>query len=293
MRWMNAPARLTIFALGLAAVAGGAALVGAATDAGPPGGSATGGGHGGGEDMAAMASPGNDGTRLSAGGLTLEPSTMTVGSGRTRRWAFRVLDQAGNAVRAFQPEQTKLLHLIVVRSDLTGFQHLHPELGRDGTFATELRLARPGRYRAIADFTTEDGERHVLGTDLLAPGAAAEVPMPPPSATASVDGYEVALDRPEEVLAGDEADLSFSVSRDGRPVTGLQPYLGASGHLVAVHGPSIAYSHVHPTEEDLDEGSIGFGAELHEPGTYRLFLQFRTGGRVHTAEFTLEAGSAR
>ena len=66
----------------------------------------------------------------------------------------------------------------------------------------------------------------------------------------------------------------------------LQPYLGAYGHLVALHAPDLAYSHVHPNGEDRAAGAITFDTELHERGRYRLFLQFQTPGRVHTAAFT-------
>ena len=157
---------------------------------------------------------------------------------------------------------------------------------------TGLALGRAGRHRAIADFTTTDGERHVLGTDLVVPGRAAEAPLPAAATTALVDGYDVTLDRPGEIVAGEEADLAFTVSRDGEPVTGLQPYLGAFGHLVALHGPSIAYSHAHPTEEDLAEGTIGFGAELQEAGSVPAVPPVPSGGARTSAEFTLDARSA-
>ena len=86
--------------------------------------------------------------------------------------------------------------------------------------------------------------------------------------------------------AGEEAQLTFRVTRGGRPVRDLQPYLGAYGHLVALHAPDLAYSHVHPDGEDRAPGAITFDTELDERGAYRLFLQFQTGGRVHTAAFT-------
>jgi hypothetical protein len=76
------------------------------------------------------------------------------------------------------------------------------------------------------------------------------------------------------------------MTRHGRPVTDLEPYLGAYGHLVALHAPDLAYSHVHPDGEDRRAGAITFDVELDEPGTYRLFLQFQTRGRVHTVAFT-------
>jgi hypothetical protein len=302
---MNTATRLASFALGLAVIGAGAAAVGSATDATPPfqdcrrlattgDGAAmagdsmsTAGQAESGASMAPMVK-GADGTRSKAGGLTLDPRFSTLPSGRRVSWRFRVTDCKGDAVRTFTRDQTKLVHLIVVRSDLTGYQHLHPALASDGTFSVAATLPRPGHYRAMADFTT-GGRRYVLGTTLTAPGAAPDAPLPQPATVARTDGYVVSLTRPAALIAGREATLRFAVTRNGRPVTGLQPYLGAYGHLVALHAPGLEYSHVHPAEENLAAGTITFDADLPKAGPYRLFVQFRAAGRVHTAAFTQEA----
>ena len=100
------------------------------------------------------------------------------------------------------------------------------------------------------------------------------------------DGYSV-MTMHGTLKAAAEAHMSFSVGRNGQPVTGLLPYLGAYGHLVALRKPTLAYSHVHPTSQDRGKGTISFSAEFPRPGTYRLFLQFRTASGVHTAAFTV------
>ena len=45
----------------------------------------------------------------------------------------------------------------------------------------------------------------------------------------------------------------------------------------------LAFLHVHP-----DADRLRFGATFPTPGRYRLFLQFKVDGRVHTAAFTQE-----
>ena len=95
-----------------------------------------------------------------------------------------------------------------------------------------------------------------------------------------MDGYDVRLRR--------GADLTFEISRGGRAVFPLQPYLGAAGHLVAIREDDLAYLHVHPRKR-AQPGAIMFEAELSEPGRYALFLQFRHGGNVHTVPVTLVA----
>jgi hypothetical protein len=296
----STPSRLAAFAAALALLGGGAAAVGAATDAAPPfqdcvktaaahAGQSTGAmpasgeGHGGAPMIEPI--PGSDGRRARLAGLELSPSPGSFEAGGSTTWRFRIIDCDGKAVREFEPELGKLLHLIVVRTDFTGYQHLHPTLARDGTFSVALATPRAGRYRAIADFVV-GGRKYVLGTTLTAGGRAKDEPVPAPALAASADGYDVELQRPAVLEAGKAAQLTFRVTRDGRPVRDLQPYLGAYGHLVALHAPDLAYSHVHPNGEALAEGAITFDTELHRAGTYRLFMQFQTAGRVHTVAFT-------
>jgi hypothetical protein len=296
---LSSPAsRLAGFAAGLCLLGGGAAAVGAATDPAPPfqnclqvaanrlgtesdgmaGDAASGGGM-------IPAVPGADGRRSRLAGLALAPQSRRIAADGTTTWRFRIDSCDGTPIRRFEPEQGKLLHLFVVRSDLTGYQHLHPRLGRDGTFEVDITTPRPGRYRAIADFVV-DGRKYVLATTLLAPGRSPDAPLAPAGVHARVDGYDVELQRPAVLRADAEAQLTFRITRDGRPVTDLQPYLGSYGHLVALHAPDLSYSHVHPNGEDRRAGLITFDTELHTRGAFRLFVQFQTAGRVHTAAFT-------
>ena len=96
-----------------------------------------------------------------------------------------------------------------------------------------------------------------------------------------VDGLRVRLTEGAS-RAGAESQLAFAVTRNGRPVA-VERYLGAKGHLVALRQGDLAFLHVHP-----DEDSLRFMAAFPTAGRYRLFLQFKTDGRVHTAAFTQE-----
>ena len=88
--------------------------------------------------------------------------------------------------------------------------------------------------------------------------------------------------------------LTHADRADGEPVTDLEPYLGAYGHLVALRAGDLAYLHVHP-EEPGDRRRAGRSTSRPRspaPATYRLFLDFQHGGVVRTAAFTVEAGGA-
>ena len=122
------------------------------------------------------------------------------------------------------------------------------------------------------------------------PGQADTRPLPEPSTVAEVDGYTVVLDG--TLTAGGTSELTMNISKDGRPVTDLQPYLGAYGHLVALRQDDLAYLHVHPEgapgDGRTDPGpEITFFAEAPAGGNHRLYLDFQHEGRVHTAEFTV------
>jgi hypothetical protein len=290
--------RLAAFSAGLAVAAGAAAAVGAATGATPPfedclKADATIAGYGsqymsdtgpGGAPMI-EAVPGSDGLHAQVAGVRFAPLSHTLTARTSTTWQFRIIGCDGSPIHHFDRDNTKLLHLIVVRTDLTGYQHVHPTLAPDGTFTIRLWTRRPGTYRAIADFVVE-GRKYVLGTNLTAPGAARSIPPPAPALEGSTDGYDVELQRPAQLIPGQESQLTFRITRHGQVVNDLQPYLGSYGHLVALHIPELSYSHVHPISEDRANGVITFDTELPQHGSYRLFLQFRTHDQVHTVAFT-------
>jgi hypothetical protein len=286
---MNASAKLGGFVATLAVLFGVGALAGGLLDpAGEAPAEATGAAHGEGEHaMAAADAPSVRGLAVAADGLRLVVETPELHRGATQRLAFRIVDERGRTVRDFDVEHTKRMHLILARRDLTSFAHLHPEQRPDGTWTTSARLEQAGSYRLFADFSHE-GRAVTLASDLRVDGAADLRPLPAPRPTASTDGgYAVRLDA-GDVRPGVASELRFTVTKDGVPVQ-TEPYLGAGGHLVALRDGDLAFLHVHPDEHgEGKDDAIGFGATFPTAGRYRLFLQFRHEGRVHTVAFTQE-----
>jgi hypothetical protein len=177
----------------------------------------------------------------------------------------------------------------MVRRDLTGFQHLHPRMSTDGTWRIPLTLTKSGDWRVFADFRPEGRDRQViLGVDVPVAGEYRPEPLPEPGPSATVDGYTVAV--AGHLTAGRTSRLTLHVVRDGRPVTDLQPYLGAYGHLVALRAGDLGYLHVHPQETDSAGPAITFDVEVPTAGAYRLFLDFQHNDAVRTASFTATAG---
>jgi hypothetical protein len=263
---MTAGVRVAAFAALLAAIFALAALAGRVLDPAADAGEPTHDAH------HAAPAPADDGLRLVADGTTLP-------AGAAATLTFRIVDAHGATLRAFETEQGRRMHLIVVRRDLRRFQHLHPAQDANGAWTTRITLPTAGVYHAFADFQTA-GARQTVGADLFAAGRFEPLALPAPSTRARVDGYDVTLREP----AGAN-ELRFTVRRGDRPVRDLQPYLGARGHLVMLRAGDLAYEHVHPM---AGPPALAFAAGDTAPGTYRLFLQFRHGDTVHTAAFTRE-----
>ncbi|KXK59381.1 hypothetical protein AWW66_24465 [Micromonospora rosaria] len=308
---MNTATKLTGFALAVVTVFGAAYGVGQVvgpvrpvtgsghgTDAdhgtGPETSASPGTGTGNGRDQAdggTGPAPGSlpAGLLVSDRGYTLAPVEAAAGD-----FAFRITGPDGRPVTGYDVTHEKPMHLIVVRRDLSGFRHVHPEMSADGTWRTATPLDGPGTWRVFADFVPTGADPLTLGVDVTVPGAVEPRPLPAPARTTTVDGYTVTLDG--DLHPGRTSRLTLTVQRGGAPVDDLEPYLGAYGHLVALRQGDLAFLHVHP---DGSPGggrtaagpAVGFQAEVPSVGTYRLHLDFRHGGVVRTAEFTVVAGT--
>jgi hypothetical protein len=292
---MSSAARLAAFAGVLAVLFGGGALAGGAIGPDREDSRAVSTAH----PTHGAAEAGSDapqpvrGLAVADGDLRVVVDDAELPRGRETTLRYRIVDRRGATVRDFDVEHEKRMHLILARRDLTGFQHLHPSQTRDGGWRTRVTLPEAGSYRLFADFSHGD-EARTLATDLRVDGAADLRPLPAPATAAVSDGgYDVRLDA-GAVRPAREADLRFTVTKDGQAVH-TEPYLGAGGHLVALRDGDLACLHVHPTEgahgdagADEHDDAIGFAATFPTPGRYRLFLQFKVDGRVETVAFTQE-----
>jgi hypothetical protein len=285
VRSLSAPVRLAAFAAGLALIGGAAALAGAAIG---NGGVATEAADGAGMTMDAMSPAAQNrasGLSSVAGGYSFVSARSTLPLDRPTAFTFRIVDGQGRPVRNVDLDGGVRVHLIVVRRDFAGYRHVHPTLRPDGSWTVPLTLTAPGAYRAFADFEIA-GRKTVLGRDLFVPGSFTPAPLPAPHSSAVTDGYHVELAH-DALHAGRATKLRFSISRNGEAVRSFDSYVGHRGHLVALREGDLSYSHVHP-EPDARVGEIVFHTQLPSAGRYRLFLQFKVDGVVHTAPFTVE-----
>lgn len=269
---MSTPMRLLVFGLVLAGVFGGAFALGGWVD--PEADVETHDeSHGGTHDTPTT-------------GLRLELAEHELAPAPDRELRFAVVDADRRRVASYTERHERDLHLVVVnRADLADYQHVHPVLGADGLWSVPLRL-RAGSYRVYADTQPEGAEPVVLETDLHVTGSPRPpVPLPAARRTDTIGPYDVALER-------DGSTVTLTVSRDGRPVTDLEPYLGASGHLVVIRADDLAYLHAHP--EDGPAGpDVDFEVGFDGPGAHVAYFEFQHRGVVRTAMFRLDGAAER
>jgi hypothetical protein len=291
---MNAPARLSLYGAGLAAlfvaafVAAGAIVpqsaVAAWTKTRTQGDSM--------EEHGTMTTSSVRGVSLEQDGILLSTVTAPGTIGEPGTLSFELTTTDGTAVTRFETEHGKKLHLIVVRSDGSRFRHVHPTMSTAGVWSIPWTWDAAGSYRVFADVVpAATGKGATLTRTVDVAGTLTPEPATAASTTDTVDGYTVTL--AGTLSSSDHSTLIARVSRDGRAVTALEPYLAAYGHLVALREGDLAYLHVHPEGEEPKAGStsgpdIRFMAQAPTPGRYLLYLDFQVGGVVRTAHFVID-----
>lgn len=89
---------------------------------------------------------------MSERGYTLRVTDTTLPRGDHVLVSFRIDGPGGVAVQHYRTTHEKEMHLILVRRDLSSFQHLHPTRDSGGTWTATAELSAAGTYRLFADF---------------------------------------------------------------------------------------------------------------------------------------------
>lgn len=241
--------------------------------------------------------------------LHVETTPRVLKAGQPVKFRFTAHHPlTGAAAQEFATVHEKLFHLFIISRDLDVFAHIHPEAHPDGSFSIEHTLPKPGHYMLFADFLPIGGGAQITGLPFATVGVdtdltAARATLTPDAAlvqTADDVRVEIVNQR-SEILGGEEVDLVFRFTdvKTEAPVTDLQTYLGAAGHLVILSEDMLDYVHAHPREDLIRDPSapvahgpdVLFDALLPRPGHYRAWLQFQRHGRLSTVTFTFAASA--
>jgi hypothetical protein len=217
-----------------------------------------------------------------------------VPSARPITLEFRIADPAtGAPVKQFEVVHEKLFHLFVVSQDLQYFAHLHPEF--DGTvFRLRTVLPKPGTYRLLADFYPTGGTPQLAPktittagyTTPLEAGIPRLAPDLSPKHSENMD-VELKLDPPQPI-AGKKTMLFVHLT----PADGLERYIGAWAHLLAVSDDLVDTIHGHPFIADGGP-DMQFNIFFPREAAYRVWIQFQRKGVVNTAAFTIPVTALR
>lgn len=173
-----------------------------------------------------------------------------IEAGKAAAMVFTLKDAKGTPVKDLDTVHEKVLHLLVVSKDLSWFTHEHPTRRADGTFTMPVTFPAGGEYTLYFDFTPKGSPQQVVPVKVTATGTPkAAVPLTVDAdKPKTIDGFTVALDTEGKIKTGGNAHMAFTISKDGKPVTTLRPYLGAMGHLVIISQDGTQFVHAHPHE---------------------------------------------
>ncbi|HEY3268394.1 MAG TPA: FixH family protein [Armatimonadota bacterium] len=211
------------------------------------------------------------------------PVTMRLGL--TRR-------VTGEPVTDLLIVHTKPWHLLVMSDDLRWFDHIHPVAGPDGRYTVTETFPFGGRFLLLSDVSPKGAGQQFAPAELTVSGAApaATYALAPTPRSRTIEGVTIALNAPSTLKAHEDVTLAFDV-RDaaGAPVTDLEPYLGAMGHLIIVSQDRTRFVHSHPSSlEAAGTGTVRFLCRFPKPGLYKAWAQFQRAGKVITADYVVK-----
>jgi hypothetical protein len=185
-------------------------------------------------------------------------------------------------VGTFNVVHERLFHAFVVSEDLQFFAHGHPALIADGVFQYPIVFPGAGMFRVLADFYPQSATPQLTATTVIVPGTA------PDPARVERDyspkrgaNMEVSLATiPEMPVAGNRTQLRVTLDAQ----SGLQKYLGAWGHLLAVSDDLIDMMHEHPYRAE-GGSQIEFALVFPRARPHRIWMQFQRDGVVNTVHF--------
>ncbi len=215
-------------------------------------------------------------------------------------------------IRNYAVEMTKKLHVVIVNADFTSFMHIHPVLNATGHFVIDQQFPGPGLYYLYADGEPNNLDHQVFRFDVnVSKSRPAKAPaLSPTGREVNIGPYTVDLSQ-VKLSAGGMDMIDVHILKGDKPATDLHPYLGAAAHAVFLNAKDLSYVHVHPMAmgepmapmstsrpmkmgADLPDNAISppdmmLHISIKEPGTYKMWLQFRGGSQLYVAPFVLTA----
>jgi hypothetical protein len=205
------------------------------------------------------------------------------------------------------------VHLIIVRNDLAYIIHQHPPVGPGGQLRQTVTFPAPGPYKVLVDVypNLPGGQPNFqLFKTVDVSGTYHPRPLPPFKPDLVADGYHFNMQAHPSLHAIQAQFLNVDVTDAHGHKPTFVPWFGALAHAIFFRQGSLDYFHTHICAPNAPNcgalpgvassritgssgapGKLTVGVLLPVPGTWRLFLQMKLGGRIVTAPFTLKVTS--
>ncbi len=213
-------------------------------------------------------------------------------------YSFEIIDEEGNTVSQFDLTDERIMHLLVVRHDLTNFQHLFPVFDSEmNVFKIEnLSFQEEGRYRLLAYFTPKTVLKYSVVTyqDIDVDVSVENDPHIEGDIESikEFEGYEVALGTTADAANPGTDILAFTVKKDKMLVTDLDNYLNGYGFSTVLKSETLEYAHAHfLPPPDGQDGTLNFSVKFPTTGYYKVFTEFKHHGNVITTDFLVNVRS--
>jgi hypothetical protein len=214
--------------------------------------------------------------------LTMTPAAPKPGDAVQLHFDIRD-PKTGKRVTDFETVHEKLFHLFIVSEDLTHFAHQHPSIQPDGTFVYSYRVPQTGEFRILADFFPKGGTPQLIARTVFVPGPRHHAELKADVEPKESTNMSVALrTEPAQPIAGLKTLMFFDLT----PSDGLEPYLGAWGHMLAASADLVDMIHNHPAFPEAGP-TVQFNLIFPRPGVYRVWVQFQRAGKVNTVAFNV------
>ncbi len=227
------------------------------------------------------------------------PTTLTV----------HLEDRNGRPVKELLIHHDRLLHAVIIGRDLRSFAHIHPEdLGpvtdemiEKAALPLRFTFEKSGVYLVGLDFATGDGLYSKTSLLTVAGRPKMSEPVIDLSQEKNFGSYHVKLVvSPKSIKAEAETTIQFLIAKHGKPVTDLEPYLGAPMHLAVVRSDLTKFMHTHgysPGDTHMRLGhreakpSERYGPQIDADivfpggGVYKIFSQVQHEGKILLFDF--------
>lgn len=206
--------------------------------------------------------------------ITFERPSAEAGNETPLKFA---ITKDGKPIDNLQIMHDKLMHVVLVRSDLKYFDHVHPVKTEKGEFVVPYNFSSPGKYRIWVDFTF-DNMQHIVDYDLDVKGQTKAEEQD------RLADLNVEMSN-QQIIQGKPTQFNFTITdKQGKPVSITEKFLAADGHLIVIDETLDEFEHAHDETGDKDN-VLSFSYMPEKPGKHKAWAQFTVDGKNRVAEF--------